>query len=106
LLDNGLKYTPVGGQANTIGRQATTDCLEIRVADSRPEISPEQLAHAFECFYQANEMRTGVGLGLAIAREIVLVHGGNIEVSSTLGGGAEFIVKLPTSSITSPGQGI
>lgn len=65
---------------NTIGRQATTDCLEIRVADSRPEISSEQLAHAFERFYQADEMRTGVGLGLAIAREIVLVHGGNIEV--------------------------
>ena len=91
---------------NTIGRPATTDCLEIRVAGSRPEISSEQLAHAFGCFYQADEMRTGVGLGLAIAREIVLAHGGNIEVSSTLGRGAEFIVKLPTSSITSSGQRI
>ena len=83
---------------NTIGRPATTDCLEIRVAGSRPEISPEQLAHAFGCFYQADEMRTGVGLGLAIAREIVLAHGGKIEVSSTLGKGTEFIVRLPTST--------
>lgn len=91
---------------NTIGRQATTDCVEIRVADSRPEISPEQLTHVFERFYQADEVRTGIGLGLAIAREIVLAHGGNIEVSSTLGRGAEFIVKLPTSSITSSGQRI
>ncbi len=98
LLDNAIKHSPAGGEINIIGRQTTADSVGITVADSGPGIPPEQLAHVFERFYQAGEVRTGVGLGLAITKEIVLAHGGKIEVNSTLGKGTEFIIRLPTST--------
>lgn len=103
LLDNALKHSPAGGEVNIIGRNTTTGSIKITVADSGPGIPPEQLPHVFERFYQAGEVRTGIGLGLAIAREIVLAHGGKIEVSSTPGKGAEFIVRLPTSTTSHSG---
>ena len=53
------------------------------------------MAHVFERFYQVTGARTGVGLGLAIAKEIVLAHNGTIEASSTPGEGAVFTVTLP-----------
>jgi two-component system sensor histidine kinase ResE len=98
LLDNALKHSPAGGEVSIIGRQITPDYVEIRVADSGPGIPREQVAHVFERFYQAGIVRTGVGLGLAIAKEIVLAHGGKIEVNSTPGERTEFIVRLPTSA--------
>ncbi len=55
----------------------------------------EQLPYVFERFYQASGVRTGAGLGLAIAREIVLAHGGKIEPKSAPGEGTEFRVSLP-----------
>ena len=98
LLDNALKHSPAGGEVSIIGRQTTPDYVEIRIADSGPGIPREQIAHVFERFYQAGTVRTGVGLGLAIAKEIVLAHGGKIEVNSTPGERTEFIVRLPTSA--------
>lgn len=98
LLDNAIKHSPAGGEISIIGRQATADSVEISVVDSGPGIPPEHLAHVFERFYQAGKVRTGVGLGLAITKEIVLAHGGKIEVNSTPGQGTEFIVRLPTSA--------
>ena len=71
LLDNALKHSPAGGEVKIIGRNTTTDSVNITVTDSGAGIPPEQLPHVFERFYQAGEVRTGVGLGLAIAREIV-----------------------------------
>jgi signal transduction histidine kinase len=65
------------------------------VADAGPGIPADQLAHVFERFYQVPGVRTGVGLGLTIAREIVLAHGGTIGVSSPPGEGARFTVSLP-----------
>jgi signal transduction histidine kinase len=53
------------------------------------------LPHVFERFYQVTGARTGVGLGLTIAREIVVAHHGNIEASSPPGQGAIFTVTLP-----------
>ena len=96
LLDNAIKHSPAGGEVGIIGRQSTGDFIEIAVVDSGQGIPPEQLPHVFERFYQAGEVRTGVGLGLAIAKEIVLAHGGKIEVNSAPGEGAEFTVTLPT----------
>ena len=67
------------------------------MADSGPGIPPDQLPRVFERFYQVPGVRTGVGLGLTIAREIVLAHGGSIEASSPPGQGAVFTVNLPGS---------
>ena len=99
LLDNTLKHTPRMGEITITGRQIT-DSVEIKVADNGPGIGVEELPHVFERFYQAGGARTGTGLGLAIAREIVLAHGGDIDVSSTLGKGTEFTVRLPTGTTT------
>jgi signal transduction histidine kinase len=98
LLDNALKNSPAGGEVKVIGRNTSTDSLQITVADSGPGIHPDQLPYVFERFYQAGGVGTGSGLGLAIAREIVLAHGGGIEVNSAPGEGAEFIVRLPAGA--------
>jgi signal transduction histidine kinase len=97
LLDNAIKNSTAGGEVNVIGQNLDGCYVEIRVTDSGPGIPPEQLPHVFERFYQVTGVRTGVGLGLAIAREIVTAHGGTITASSEPGEGAEFIVKLPAS---------
>jgi signal transduction histidine kinase len=96
LLDNALKNSPVKGEVHITGRKVASS-IEITVADHGPGIPPEQLPYVFERFYQASGLRTGVGLGLAIAKEIVLAHGGKIEAVSNPGEGAVFIVKLPAS---------
>lgn len=97
LLDNALKHSPDAGQVKIAARNTATNYVEVTVADSGPGIPPEQLPYVFERFYQAGGVRTGTGLGLAIAKEIVLAHGGRIEINSTPGEGAEFIVTLPTA---------
>jgi signal transduction histidine kinase len=99
LLDNAIKYTGAGGVVRlTADRRA--DFVEVSVADNGPGLSPEDQARIFERFYQADKSRRGgagrgVGLGLAIAREIVAAHGGTIQVVSALGKGSTFIVRLP-----------
>lgn len=104
LLDNALKNTPNKGEVCITGRNSTTNSIDITVADNGPGIPPEQLPYVFERFYQAGGLRTGVGLGLAIAREIVLTHGGKIEANSNPGEGTRFTVTLPASATGSSGQ--
>jgi len=96
LLDNAIKNSPAKGEVYIFGRRIEADSVEIKVADSGPGIPPEQIPYVFERFYQAGGVRTGVGLGLAIAKEIVLAHDGTIEAKSDPGEETEFIVKLPT----------
>ena len=62
------------------------------------------MPHVFERFYQVKEAKLGIGLGLAIAKEIVRAHGGDITVSSILGEGTNFLVRLPSSAIALSGQ--
>jgi signal transduction histidine kinase len=96
LLDNAIKNTQSGGQV-AITATKDRDLIEIKVTDNGPGIPADQLPHVFERFYQVTGVRTGVGLGLAIAREIVSAHAGTIEARSQPGEGAEFIVRLPAS---------
>lgn len=96
LLDNAIKNSPADGEVRVASRRLNGDNIEIRIADSGPGIPVEQLPYVFERFYQVTGVRTGVGLGLAIAKEIVLAHGGTIEAKGEPGEGAEFIVRLPT----------
>ena len=96
LLDNAIKNSPAGSEIQIIARK-TADTVEISVIDSGPGIPPEQIPYVFERFYQAMGVRTGVGLGLAIANEIVLAHGGDIQVTSSPGEKTEFVIRLPVS---------
>jgi signal transduction histidine kinase len=95
LLDNAVKNTPPGGKEQTIARKMPDGFVEVKVIDEGPGIHPEHLPYVFERFYQVTGVRTGVGLGLTIAKEIVHAHGGTIEARSEPGEGAEFIVRLP-----------
>jgi signal transduction histidine kinase len=94
LLDNAIKNTPLHGEIMVTGRRADS-MVAVTIADSGPGIPPEQLPYVFQRFHQSSGLRSGTGLGLAIAREIVLAHGGNIEVASDPGEGARFTVLLP-----------
>jgi len=95
LLDNAIKNSPAQDQIKVISHRQPDNQVEIRVADNGPGIPPEQIPYVFDRFYQAGGVRTGAGLGLAIAREIIRAHGGTIEVESYPGGNTEFIVRLP-----------
>jgi signal transduction histidine kinase len=95
LLDNALKHSPPHGVVTLSATRAESGWVEVSVRDSGPGIPPDMLEHVFERFYQGTGIRTGVGLGLAIAREIALAHGGTICAANAPEGGAEFTVRLP-----------
>jgi two-component system sensor histidine kinase ResE len=94
LLDNAIKNSPAQDEIKITSHLGPDNQVEIRIADNGPGIPPEQIPYVFDRFYQAGGVRTGAGLGLAIAREIVRAHRGTIEVES-YPGGTEFIVRLP-----------
>ena len=99
LLSNAIKFTPKGGRVQVrLGR--VNSHVEIAVSDTGAGIDPEFLPHAFERFRQADQKTTrhhgGLGLGLAIVRHLVELHGGTVEADSPgAGQGATFVVKLP-----------
>ena len=98
LLDNALKNTPRQGEIVIRGRNIDNNAVELMISDSGPGIPPEQLPYVFERFYQASGLRTGFGLGLAIVREIIIRHDGEIRVKSEPGEGTQFIITLPSRS--------
>jgi heavy metal sensor kinase len=101
LVDNGIKFTPAGGSV-TISATREGQSAVLRVADTGIGIPSEHLPRVFERFYRVDPARTrdrgGTGLGLAIARWIVEAHGGGIQVTSTVGRGTTFTVRLPLAA--------
>lgn len=97
LLDNAVSYAP--GSHVSITATVVENQAQIVVADTGPGIPPEHLPHIFDRFYRVDPARSrargGSGLGLSIAKEIAQAHGGDIQVSSTPGAGATFVVRLP-----------
>jgi signal transduction histidine kinase len=97
LLDNAIKYTPPGGRVGikTHLESERTGCIE--VSDTGTGISEEDLEPIFERFYRCDQSRSlpGTGLGLSLARAVVVFHGGTISVASAPGKGSTFIIKLP-----------
>jgi len=98
LVDNAVKYTPAGGKVElTLTRRDGR--AELSVQDTGPGIEPAQLQRIFQPFVRLDEARArvqgGAGLGLAIARSIVVAHGGVLDVESTPGAGSRFIIRLP-----------
>ena len=101
LVNNALKYTPAGGRIE-VKVELTDGNLTIEVVDSGIGIADVDLAQIFERFYRANDSKvsevTGSGLGLALAREVVRLHGGDIRVESEVGKGSTFSMVLPATS--------
>lgn len=100
LIDNALKHAPEGGQVKVRARAKSPDSVEVSVIDSGPGVPAEDLPHVFDRFYRGDAAGTGAGLGLAIARQIVRAHGGDIEVGNLSEKGAEFRVRLPAKAAT------
>jgi signal transduction histidine kinase len=95
LLSNALKYTSAGGQVS-VTAQSEERVVRFIVADTGSGIPEEYLPHIFEKFFRVPEQehRSDTGLGLAIAKEIVEAHGGQIDVESQPGKGARFSFTL------------
>lgn len=103
LLDNAIKYSPEGSTVRLTSDVKGRTAL-LRIADMGIGINASDLPHIFDRFYRADVSRTslkginGYGLGLAIARRIVAMHKGSIDVQSTPGKGTIFTIKLPLAA--------
>jgi len=97
LISNALRHTPAGGQVTLAARRAD-DRVQISVRDTGVGIEPTELPHIFERHYRGDKARRqedgASGLGLAIAKAIVTLHGGEITVVSKPGAGAAFTITL------------
>jgi signal transduction histidine kinase len=97
LLSNAIKFTPPGGHV-TVSLAGPGGEVEVRVEDDGPGFPPGTAGRLFERFYQVDMAGTrqhgGAGIGLALAKEIVLLHGGTIEAASDGHHGARFTVRL------------
>ncbi len=101
LLDNAIKYSPAGSKVS-INSEKKDKSAVITVKDKGRGIAKSDLPHIFERFYRADASRNkqqaeGYGLGLAIAKKIVDLHSGSIDVNSTPRKGSTFIIRLPAA---------
>jgi signal transduction histidine kinase len=104
ILSNAIKFTPDGGRVQ-IRTELDGEQMVLRVTDTGAGIHPDFLPHVFDRFRQAesSESRSygGLGLGLAIVRQLVALHGGSVEASSPGPGlGSTFVVRLPVEATT------
>lgn len=98
LLSNAFKYTPENGTVNVELRHvdyAGKPYLRFSVANTGSLISAEHVAHIFDRFYQADLHHSGSGIGLALAKAFVDMHGGKITVESSEKSGTSFVVEIP-----------
>jgi signal transduction histidine kinase len=110
LLTNAIKFTRNGGRITVTGRRVD-EKVEIQVEDNGAGIDPNLLQEVFEPFAQGRPIRDealgGLGLGLSITREIVLLHAGTIDASSAgRGHGSTFTVRLPVSAALADNGGV
>jgi signal transduction histidine kinase len=99
LISNALRHTPSGGHIRLMAEKREKH-LVFQVQDTGVGITPEDLPHVFDRFYRGNKARPESGesgLGLAIARSIVVAHNGRITVTSPPNEGATFTISLPTN---------
>ncbi len=98
LLENALKFTPAGGRV-TITVSEHRGVIAARIEDTGPGIPTDDLSHVFDRFFKADRSRSGqkgAGLGLAIARGLIVAQGGEITAENRPEGGARFTVTLPS----------
>ena len=111
LLDNGIKYTPVGGRVSlTLARDAALAQYQIAVEDSGPGVPDDLRERIFERFVRADPSRThsdgscGAGLGLAIAQWITHAHGATLHLDASGSSGSRFIIRLPIHTNAADGS--
>jgi PAS domain S-box-containing protein len=103
LIGNAIKFTPEDGSITVeVSKSQQEDSVRVVVADTGAGISPDDLVKIFEKFYQTKERAptdiSGTGIGLAIVKEIVELHGGKVWAESEKGHGGKFIFTLPLSN--------
>jgi two-component system OmpR family sensor kinase len=96
LVSNALRHAP-GSSVIAVSVAHAGGLVELRIADEGPGMTPEQKARAFDRFWRAGSGGGGSGLGLAIARRLVEIDGGTIELLDARGGGLEAVVRLPVA---------
>ena len=97
IVSNAIKFTPSGGKVSVDVRSESGQ-LSIQVADTGPGIPLNEQEKIFQPFIRGNQGRRiveGMGLGLSIAREIIVAHGGDIKLESTPGTGSRFVLQIP-----------
>lgn len=94
VIDNAIKYTDTGGTINIEARR-TEEHIQISVADSGCGIAESDLPKVKAKFYKANSSRRGSGIGLAVADEIIFMHGGSLDIKSELNVGTTVEITLP-----------
>jgi two-component system OmpR family sensor kinase len=100
LVGNALKYSPRGSTVDvSVGADDRTNEATLTVVDEGPGISDEDRERVFTAFYRtpsaATSQVSGLGLGLYICHELVVAHGGTIEIGTSPSGGAAFTIRLP-----------
>jgi signal transduction histidine kinase len=100
LISNAVKFTPAGGAIDVDSSRVNGE-VRVAVSDTGPGIAPEDRKRIFDEFQQAEaglDQREGTGLGLAVSKRLVELHGGRIWVESELGKGSTFVFTLPVRS--------
>jgi PAS domain S-box-containing protein len=109
LLQNAAKFTPAGGRAEVVVLGAEPCWAELRVRDTGPGIPPEMLPRIFEPFAQGDatldRSKGGLGLGLALVKGLVELHGGSVSAQARVdGAGAQVVVRLPLAAAPRAGE--
>jgi signal transduction histidine kinase len=98
LIANAIRYSPDGGEIVLGAARAEDSTVEFSISDQGPGIPEEYQSRIFDRFFRApGQTKTGAGLGLSIAREITVAHGGRIGVKCSPGHGCTFCVNLKTA---------
>lgn len=104
LIANAIKYTPAGGEV-TVAVRTGQGPVAVDITDTGIGISPDEQELVFERFYRSKDQRvekiTGTGLGLALARQVARLHGGDITLTSQLNKGSTFTLIIPESAPSS-----
>lgn len=98
LLGNAFKHTSSGGKIELAVSQQNNGGMKIVLQDNGSGIAEEHLHHIFERFYQADTKGKGTGVGLALTKQLIELHGGSISVESKIGQGSLFTILLPVLS--------